>query len=168
MTPTHFRHEGRSYPLSARFVAEHCRPWPHLAELTEAEIDAGRRKIAAIGDRRQLTDEECTLKQAMDLHHAARVAVRLLAGRPLSDFGMEGYDEVHGNRIRYRCGCALDFIFNHYDAAAGATPGNGLARWWHTPFHVCRRHSRFRADLDHLAWEVEIDNGGRGRLRSSS
>lgn len=131
------------------------------------QCDRERWTLLALSNERALSDVEAARLAAVTHHFNVRNALIFLAGRPHTDFGFDGVDQVHGNRWIAACGCQLHHVFDHHKAIAGE-PREVHA---HTPRHVCEAHAphwdpRGAAPLHHrlgaLHQKVQADNTDDG------
>jgi hypothetical protein len=180
-------HRGARWPVTDHWHDANTAPFPHLAELTRDELrtaqddllrkseqsiserlgNATAEEIAALPEsvrqrlaEASLTPAEHALLKAANNHYDVRTAIDFLAGRPLSDFGFEGVDQVHGNRQHLECGCKLHWVFDHHRRHdTDDTFGHNERRLHpHFPHAVCARHAHLTAGpLDELHAVVTAD-----------
>jgi hypothetical protein len=154
------RHNGAHYPVNGDWHELNTRPFrrfavadsEHLMKVAKGLLDRSRRKPLS-------TDEQARLDAAVR-HYNVRNSIDWLNGRPLSDFGFDGYDQVHGNYVRFPggCDCVLRIVFEHHGDLKPGRRDNGLPIWAHTPAHVCDKHARWARDPETLQARVIADN----------
>jgi hypothetical protein len=123
--------KGISYPVTAKFQDEVLAAHPDLASKAYPDLAAEQKRILDLSTRRYNLDEllppgehtapggvlTMTEQYRLDcVTHVMNVhqAVKFLQGRSHSDFGFDGIDQVHGNRITLPCGCVKHHIFDHH------------------------------------------------------
>jgi hypothetical protein len=171
------QHRGARWPVTAAWHAANTVPFPHLAELTRDELrvvqdhllrkseetiserlgGASADEIAALPEsvRRRLaasslTPSEHALLRAANNHYDVRTAIDYLAGRPLSDFGFEHADQVHGNLWHAGCGCKLHRVFDHNRRFEDWSQSNARQIHPHYAHTVCEVHAPYADDLELL------------------
>lgn len=180
IAPT-IQHRGARWPVTGHWHEANTVPFPWLADLsrdklrelqdellrksnesiseklgglTAEEIAAlpksVRQKLAASS----LSPREHALLRAANNHFDVRTAADSLAGRPLSDFGFDGVDQVHGNRHDYGCGCKLNVVFDHHRRFGDWSLSNERQHHPHYPHTVCALHQAHAGDLDELHFVV--------------
>ena len=156
---------GRDWPVSPEFQDETTAICPELETMDAPEVLSSMVDILAISELRALTDDERARLRAYNLHHNLRNAIVFLQGRPISDFGMIYYDQVHGQRATYECGCQLHAVFDHYIAQAGNeaptrvySGTTDLILHPHYSRHVCAAHRYMAGDLAGLHRVVQSES----------
>ena len=122
--------QGVVYPTSPTFQAETEALHPDLLTTSYEALEAERDVLMKLSTDRHtfraptpsgplapggtLTVAEYDRLQAivrtMNVHHG----VNFLQGRPHTDFGFEGVDQVHGNLLHLDCGCIHAVVFDHH------------------------------------------------------
>lgn len=144
----HIRHDGRDWPVNAPWHAENTAPFPQLAAMSIDELEAQvRDRLYKIADARnafggRLTVAERKLLVAGNRHRNVRAGIVKLKGRPLSEFGFTGYDQVTHSSWRLRCGCEPEHVFDAHLARAGVHH----EKHPHFPLFVCEDHTPLVGD----------------------
>lgn len=139
-------YNGVDYPVTDAWDAVNTQPFPTLATETREALRSIQDQLLALSNTRALTASEAANLAAANNHFDVRTAIDYLGGRPISDFGFTGVDQVHGNRLSFDCGCQLHTVFDH---SLRDDPGN-LTAYPHVPRAVCDTH----APLNVAAWEA--------------
>lgn len=122
--------DGKAYPVSAVFEAETATPHPDLLAMPYPALEVERSRLLKLSDDRHafrvaepvgplapsgtLTIVEADRLDAVTRTINVHSAVRFLGGRPQTDFGFEGVDQVHGNAVRMDCGCIFHTVHDHH------------------------------------------------------
>lgn len=182
------QHRGASWPVTDHWHEANTTPFPHLAGLSRDDhrkiqdelllksnrsiseqlggLSAGEIEALPEETRRKvvqasLTEREHALLRAANSHYDVRTAVDFLAGRPISDFGFDGYDQVHGNSHAFKCGCRLHVVFDHHRRNEDWSNTNERQHHPHYPAQVCDLHAPHAHDLDLLHLAVHEHNAKR-------
>jgi hypothetical protein len=153
----------KEYPVTAKFRAMVLDPHPDLAAAPYGNLEAQKNALLDLSTARNayqappipedmetdvtgnLTAEEAlrlaNIVHVMNCHHA----VNFLAGRDHGEFGFDGIDQVHGNKITHPCGCQTTHVFDHYQARA-ENPGE-LQLHPHFSKAWCARHKHRRQEF---------------------
>jgi hypothetical protein len=153
---SHVLHKGAHHPVNAHWHAANTAPFPHLAGLSRHELRVVQDRLLHKSNSVPLTKEEHDYLQAACKHFNVRTAVDFLGGRPLSDFGFEGADQVHMNTLTAPCGCKLVYVFDHHKAQAGE-PDKVHP---HHPISVCAAHAEHAHEPERLHDRVHADFRG--------
>lgn len=115
----HIRHEGQHWPVNPSWHEANTAPFPHLAAMSIDDLETQvRDKLFRLADERakfggRLDEDERALLIAGRNHRNVRAGIIKVKGRPLSDFGFTGYDQVDHNGIRgFKCGCVLEEVYD--------------------------------------------------------
>lgn len=184
------QHRGANWPVTDHWHEANTVPFPHLAGLSRDEHrkvqdDLLLKSHGSVSDQldamgattceameaiqpetwRQiiqasLTPDEFALLRAANNHYDTRTAIDFLAGRPLSDFGFDGVDQVHGNDQAFKCGCKLNIVFDHHrrNDPVAEWSSNERRHHPHYPSRVCDLHAEHAHDLDWLHRMVHEHN----------
>ena len=122
--------DGKEYCVTDKFHAEVLEPYPHLAASRYDSLEAMKKKLLDLSHLRAnfLAPEPSepmaaggtlTIKEEKELEAITHVmnvhhAINFLRGRPHTDFGFTGIDQVHGNVHRLECGCVHHKVFDHH------------------------------------------------------
>lgn len=154
---------GREWPVSPEFYADTIEPFPELEVAGRDEIKAEMWRLLDLSEQQALTEGERHRLDAYTRSFNLRNAIVFLGNRSLTEFGFLYYDQVHGQRGTYQCGCQLHYVFDHYlglAIASGAPPQrvyNGITDLVLHPIEprsVCAKHKHLSHDLAALAEAV--------------
>ena len=121
---------GTRYPVTDKFQKEVFDAHPDLAAFAYSQLETSRDALLRLSNMRRRymvpTPSEpmapsgslTVIEQArldaithvINVHHA----VNFLQGRPHTDFGFDGVDQVHGNTHQKDCGCVHTYVFDHH------------------------------------------------------
>lgn len=120
---------GVDYRVTDRFQADVLAKHPDLADRARSDLELLRISLLNLATARYnleapvpknlpansmlTTDEQHRLDSVtnvLNIHNA----VKFLQGRPHSDFGFYGIDQVHGNKHIAECGCIKHVVFDHH------------------------------------------------------
>jgi len=158
--------DGRFWAVSPLFWKQSCEGHFDLLEEAPENVRELILRLLAHSEDTPLTDDERERLQVLTRHHNVRNAIKFLQGRSIADFGMEYFDQVHGLKGTFDCGCSLHWVFDHYLARAigsDVTPElvvNGVTDFEchpHYPAHVCKSHRHLVSDLAALHDAVRAD-----------
>jgi hypothetical protein len=147
------RHRGALHPVNGHWHEANSVRWPHLAAMEKDALEERRTALLRISNDRRLTKAEYAELDAVTNHSNVRNAIAFLDGRPHTDFGYTGVDQVHGNRITHGCGCELHIVFDHHKRHESEQDHHA-----HTPRYVCDKHVHLKHDLALLHSRVRDDN----------
>lgn len=131
--------DGSVHPVSPRWYQR------NVVKAQVARENEGRRQaILEIGNERPLTDklraELSALTEFKNVHNARKH----LGGRDYREiFGANAtLDQVHMNRVTKKCGCVLNYVFDH-----NVRHGTNITIYPHYPTKVCTEHAHFGRDF---------------------
>ncbi len=163
---------GRMWPVSPEFHAQTTILFPELEDMEWEDIMVEIRRLLELSEAQSfhgLDPEDRLRLEAYTKHWNLRSNIDFLQGRPCSDFGFTHYDQCHGWRGTFECGCVLHGVFDHYLALAiGAKEGElspeilerhpDFKVHPHYPRHVCAQHRPHAHDLHALLSAVLADS----------
>lgn len=144
---------GTYWPVSDGFWADTIVPYPELEDMDWPQVHEEMGRLLTISDYRRLTGAETARLRAYNRHWNLRSNINFLDGRSCGEFGCAFYDQCHGWRGQFDCGCDLHGVFDDF-LAARVEPGEPIAIHPHTPRHVCEGHRHLAGDWAALHAEV--------------
>lgn len=146
--------DGIDFPVTDAWYAQNILNYPQFAAMNYDQLDRDRlslldknsdtTKIMPIGQKAVAwTPGDADMLQVVTRVLNAHRATRWLQGRPLSDFGFTGVDQVHGNAAHVLCGCKLQYCFDHHLAQAN----ENFEQFPHHPIAVCSYHLPLFKDI---------------------
>jgi hypothetical protein len=175
-------YRNSSWPVTPAWYEQNTREFPYLADLSRDELQklqsdlllksdmsiserlggATKEEIAELPKsmreklaQASLTQTEFRLLAAANNHYDVRTAIDYLLGRPLSDFGFVGYDQVHGNLHTFKCGCKLHVVFDHHRRFEDWSKSNERKHHPHAVHSLCAFHQAYAGHgLDEVHFAV--------------
>jgi hypothetical protein len=109
------------------------------------EVEGVRQKILAVSNQRRLTEKERRLLD--NLTHIRNVVntVRVVGAQhdPVKEWGLDGWDAVHGNFRHLECGCVHHYIFDNHSVVNHFGHNRVSKEREHheiEPRHLCKKH----------------------------
>lgn len=142
----------KSVPVTDAFHAWTYGMFPRLAAMSVDQLESERQGLLKLSTARYgagmpgLTYEDAAYLDALtDVQNMHR-AVTWMGDTPLTNFGFEGADQIHGNHHHKSCGCVLRVVFDHH---VRHLPDK-LTVMAHTPLMTCDNHP-WKPGEDHVA-----------------
>lgn len=131
--------DGSVHPVSAQWYERNV-----VKAGVNRENEARRLAILELTDERRHLPQFRAELAALDEFRNLNRAHHHLKGRDYREvFGAEGtLDQVHMNRVTKKCGCVLNFIFDHNKRRAANVEIHP-----HYPTKVCANHAQFGSDF---------------------